>query len=256
MYRGGCWIFLSHSSHDIEKVRLVRNEFERLGHNPLAFHLKCLSVDTEERKRELDNLIKREIDARDWFVFCNSPDAENSPYVRDEHAYIVNSGKEKVWSIDMTQDIDSILKKVKQICENIEVYVSYSHRDKNLVKPLIEELINRDYAVWTPDLNLTVGEEWVSQITNAITRCAYKGFYLIVITEESLKSDFVKRELLFASSENATILPVVIGSPDISDAFAYVLSPIQFIYAEPTRESYEKVVDIIDSYIKEQIQNN
>ena len=40
MLNGGCWIFLSHSSRDIEKVRIVRNEFEKLGHNPLAFHLK------------------------------------------------------------------------------------------------------------------------------------------------------------------------------------------------------------------------
>ncbi len=59
MLRGGCWIFLSHSSHDIEKVHLVRNEFERLGHNPLAFHLKCLSTDTEEGQHELDSLITR-----------------------------------------------------------------------------------------------------------------------------------------------------------------------------------------------------
>lgn len=74
MLRGGCWIFLSHSSYDIEKVRIVRNEFERLGHNPLAFQLKCLSTDTEEGRYELDSLIKREIDARGWFVFCESPE--------------------------------------------------------------------------------------------------------------------------------------------------------------------------------------
>ena len=52
MREGGCWIFLSHSSKDIDKVRLIRNEFEKMGHYPLAFHLRCLSTDTEEGRKE------------------------------------------------------------------------------------------------------------------------------------------------------------------------------------------------------------
>lgn len=72
MREGGCWIFLSHSSKDIDKVRLIRNEFEKMEHNPLAFHLRCLSADTEEGRKELDSLIKREIDAREWFVFARA----------------------------------------------------------------------------------------------------------------------------------------------------------------------------------------
>ena len=55
----GCWIFLSHSSRDIEKVRFIRNEFEKYGHNPLAFHLLCLTTDTEEGRREC--LLLREL---------------------------------------------------------------------------------------------------------------------------------------------------------------------------------------------------
>lgn len=33
MLNGGCWIFLSHASKDIDLVRRVRNEFERYGQN-------------------------------------------------------------------------------------------------------------------------------------------------------------------------------------------------------------------------------
>ena len=54
MKMGGCWIFLSHSGEDIEKVRIIRNEFERYTHNPLAFHLRCLSDETPEKKKELE----------------------------------------------------------------------------------------------------------------------------------------------------------------------------------------------------------
>lgn len=30
----GAWIFVSHSHRDLEKVRRIRNELERRGHNP------------------------------------------------------------------------------------------------------------------------------------------------------------------------------------------------------------------------------
>ena len=91
----GSWIFLSHSSADIEKVRAKRNEFEKLRQNPLAFHLKCLKTDTVEGRKELEGLIKREIDSRDWFVFCESDAARKSQYVNMEKEYIIKSGKRK-----------------------------------------------------------------------------------------------------------------------------------------------------------------
>ena len=41
----GAWIFVSHSHRDLEKVRQIRNELEKRGHNPLLFFLKCLEDD-------------------------------------------------------------------------------------------------------------------------------------------------------------------------------------------------------------------
>lgn len=43
MLKGKCWMFLSCLSHDMEKVRIVHNKFERLGHNPRALYLKCMT---------------------------------------------------------------------------------------------------------------------------------------------------------------------------------------------------------------------
>lgn len=93
----------------------------------------------------MDSLIKREIDAREWFVFCDSPAAAQSPYVRDEHAYIIDSGKEKVWTIDMTADIDLILNQVKKICADIEVFISYTRRDREKIQPLIIALAKKTF---------------------------------------------------------------------------------------------------------------
>lgn len=254
---GGCWIFLSHSSHDIEKVRLVRNEFERLGHNPLAFHLKCLSTDTEAGRHELDSLIKREIDAREWFVFCESPDAAKSPYVKEEHAYILNSGKDHVWTIDMTADIPSILNQVRKISADIEVFVSYSRRDWKMVQPLIRALVKKDYSVWMDNINSLSGRDWHAQLPDAgIIRCTYKGFYIIVITQESVKSSDVKDELAFAYIHGARIVPIILGNPSIPDDIRLLIMKFVCLTiptTNPTEEDFAKVVDNLDSFVMERI---
>ena len=66
----GATIFLSHSSKDLKKVRWIRNEFEKLGQNPLTFSLKCLDDNDPSTQKELLELLKREIESREWFVFC------------------------------------------------------------------------------------------------------------------------------------------------------------------------------------------
>lgn len=253
---GGCWIFLSHSSHDIEKVRLVRNEFERLGHNPLAFHLKCLSTDTEAGRHEVDSLIKREIDAREWFVFCESPDAAKSPYVKEEHAYILNSGKGHVWTIDMTADIPSILNQVRKISADIEVFVSYSHRDWKMVQPLIRALVKKDYSVWEERNNLLPGCDWRAQISDGITRCIDSGFFLIAITQESIKSSFVKDDLAFARTRGARIIPIILGNFPIPDDIRLLIGQFTCLTlptANPTEEDFTQIVDALDSFLMKSI---
>ena len=38
-----------HSHRDLEKVRRIRNELERRGHQPLLFFLKCLESEDLEK---------------------------------------------------------------------------------------------------------------------------------------------------------------------------------------------------------------
>lgn len=204
----------------------------------------------------MDSLIKREIDAREWFVFCDSPAAEQSPYVRDEHAYIIESGKENVWTIDMTADIDVILNKVRKICTDIEVFVSYVWKDREKAQSLIRALVKKDYSVWTPDDALTNGgDSYRSDISDAITRCAYKGFFVILITPDSVSSSFVAQELAAAYSQGASIIPVVLGNPLIPDNIDYYIRDVQRITVR-TENDFAQVVDMLNSYVKENIMNN
>ena len=256
MLNGGCWIFLSHSSHDIEKVRMVRNEFERLGHNPLAFHLKCLSTETEAGRKELDDLIKREIDAREWFVFCESPAAERSQYVAKEHAYIMNSGKDKIWRIDMTKNINAILQDVRSICSQLSVYVSYSPQDSEIVKPLIDALNRWDYSVWMPETCPMKEIDYSKKTMDAIDDSARNGFFLSVITENSVNSSHVINELMYAYGKYAFIVPVIYGNPEMPDTIRDVIGHLQQIHVDPENPDYEALAVYLDKGIKAMIRGS
>ena len=92
----GGYVFLSHSHQDIQKVRQIRNAMEEAGFEPLCFYLKCLTDDDE-----IEGLIKREIDAREWFVYLDSPNARSSAWVTRERKYIESLGGKQIVTIDL-----------------------------------------------------------------------------------------------------------------------------------------------------------
>ena len=73
------WIFISHSSEDLPVVRRIRNYLEEQGAAPLLFHLLALK-DPEE----FWPIIQREIEARNFFLLCDSPAARASNWVQRE----------------------------------------------------------------------------------------------------------------------------------------------------------------------------
>ena len=92
LHRTGAWIFVSHSLGDILQVRRVRNSLEELGHYPLLFYLRSLADDSE-----IDGLIRREIEARNFFLLCDSENARVSRWVQAE-VRIIKSQPRKVFA--------------------------------------------------------------------------------------------------------------------------------------------------------------
>ena len=255
MLHGGCWIFLSHASKDIELVRRVRNEFEKYGQNPLAFHLRCLDEEYPRKEEELWDLIYREIDAREWFVYCKSPRSENSDNVLRERQYIEQSGKNKIWMLDMTESWDAIATKIHKICADLEVFISYTHQDRQVAEVLQRVLIDKDYSIWTPYDNLNIGDDWVVQIGNAINRCAEQGFYVLIVSEDSLKSQFVEKELEYATNQGAWIVPIVIGDVVLPKWLENWLGQYFRVPKKPSKTDFEKVMAMIDAVMLKKIHN-
>lgn len=146
------WVFISHSHKDVDSVRKIRNYLESLGLEPLLFYLKCLSDEDE-----IDDLIKREINVREWFIYMDSPNARASKWVKKEREIIESYPNKKVFNIDLNQDYESQKAIIDHITRQIKVYISYARKDKQIFQSIREKLLNYDMQVWS-DEELPSGE--------------------------------------------------------------------------------------------------
>ena len=168
------WVFISHSNKDFEQVRVIRNKLERRNYRPLLFYLKCL-----ENEQELEDLIKREIDARERFILCKSKNIKGSDWVKKEMDYIKGTGRPYV-VIDLDalkEDIDSCINLFDQ---RSTAYLFSTEGD--VVGELKVLLAEKDFKVNTFKESLPSG---VSMIT--------KGAYFIILVSRDLKKDEVEQ---------------------------------------------------------------
>ena len=77
------WIFVSHASDDLVQVRKVRNYLEEKGASPLLFHLLALN-----EPEEFWPIIAKEIEARNFFLYCESEIARTREWVGRERAAV------------------------------------------------------------------------------------------------------------------------------------------------------------------------
>ena len=216
----GAWIFLSHSNKDFIQVGRLRNELETQGHRPLMFFLKCLNDDSE-----IDDLIKREINARTWFIFCKSQNSKVSKWVRSEIAH-VKSLRGKVYEeVDLDMPIATQVQAAKPLLRRASVFISYAIADRRIAQQLTNTLRAADFGVFT-DLDLEPSTRWETEINSRLQEAVERGYVLIVITPDFIKSPFGGREALRALTwaldrkHRANVIPIYVGiRPD--EAFAY-----------------------------------
>ena len=184
-------VFLSHSSKDISKIRQIRNILEALDYEPLMFYLKCLDDDNQN----LESFIKKEIEARNIFIYCKSPHSENSIWVQKELSYIKSFDSKRLFTIDISlpfrETLVQLLQSITDIIKNNRVFISCSHGEpdnkfgdylENFLKEHNYEVIRyqtRDY----------------SKDSEHIMALAEAGAFIPVISPNFLHSSYRKSEL-------------------------------------------------------------
>ncbi|MBQ8959922.1 MAG: TIR domain-containing protein [Ruminococcus sp.] len=243
MKKSGGWVFISHSHLDIDLVRKIRNALESKGFEPLLFYLKCLN-DADE----IEDLIKREIKEREWFIYVDSPNAQQSVWVRSELDYIQQFPDKKVFVIDLHKDIDS---QIEHIQRQLQVFISYSRKDYSLMKKISDKLTEHDFLVFT-DQDLMPGELWSDQLHRALDDSIHSGFVILIITDKSLQSSYVSTEIEYTIANGGKVVPIYVDDAYLNSELLYLIGDIQGIrvHSDPTDDELEKVLSDIQHRIK------
>jgi WD40 repeat protein len=94
-------------------------------------------------------------------------------------------------------------------------FISYSRKDgAKFAADLRKRLLKEDFSVWQDIIALEGGQDWWSQIEDALKSKALSHFVLIV-TPGALASPMVRREIRLARQEGKTVCPV--KGPGLTD---------------------------------------
>jgi hypothetical protein len=90
-----------------------------------------------------------------------------------------------------------------------EVFLSHASADRKFVDQLAEVLRNHGIPVWYSTTNILGAQQWHDEIGKALQRC---DWFLVVLSPRAVVSKWVKREILFALTDNRfenRIVPVL-----------------------------------------------
>jgi len=85
------------------------------------------------------------------------------------------------------------------------VFLSYSRKDLGFVEKFANDLQRAGYDVWYDLTDLIGGDRWADEIEAAIDKC---DAFITVISPNSMSSNWVEKEFLYANSLRKNIVPV------------------------------------------------
>lgn len=109
-----------------------------------------------------------------------------------------------------------------------EIFISHTSHDQPFVTSLVDALQRHGLPVWYSRTNILGAQQWHDEIGEALKRC---DWFAVVLSPNSVKSIWVKREVLFALNDERyaeRIVPVLYQPCDHSQ-LSWVLSFSQFV---------------------------
>lgn len=111
------------------------------------------------------------------------------------------------------------------------IFISYSRQDQEFVFKLANDLESRGGKVWLDQADIRGGTQWRQSIAKGIQQ---SSAFLLLISPDSMKSEYVNVELEIAEEQGKPIFPLIYRRTDIPDN----LSRFQFI--DFTQGGYQK----------------
>jgi tetratricopeptide (TPR) repeat protein len=123
------------------------------------------------------------------------------------------------------------------------IFLSHSHADKEFAHRLAQDLINAGVQVWTDDTEILVGDSLTETISAGIEKADFLG---VILSPDSVNSEWVKREVEFALNEEidgkrVKVLPLLYRQCELP-GFLKVKKCVDFTNDENYDESLRQVL--------------
>jgi hypothetical protein len=128
------------------------------------------------------------------------------------------------------------------------IFISYSRKDIEFMRHISQQLISRNFTVWT-DENLTPGTRgWKLAIEKAIEEA---GAVVAILSPDAKASEWVDRELEYARIRNKRVFPLIVrGDLQTSVPFELVNSQwIDITQQEQYAPGMEKLFQAISKHL-------
>ena len=205
------WVFLSHSNKDFERVRTLRNLLEDNGFRPIMLYLR--SKEDPSKTEELRQLIYDEIDHRNRFIYCKSPNAEASKWVDEEVKYI--KSKDRIFeTVNIELPESEIKEQLDGFRKKSNIFISYQREDVELARLIAERLKKYEFNVWIDYSDLRAGIIYEEEIKKALLKAVNNGYVITLLNERILNlNGWTRAELIMALRKGdhpeRSIIPII-----------------------------------------------
>ena len=175
----------------------------------------------DRKKTENNSLKRKKTEGKDTSIVPSDSQKEQTSITNDAH-------NEPNTKNNINYDIE----------DNV-IFISYSRNDKSLVYPIVEQ-IEKELGIkcWI-DLNgIKSGEEFEEIIIQAIDECK---IVLFMLSDNSLKSKWTKREVYYAEDEGKRIIPVLVDGDKLRGWYKFHFGNVDYIDIR-SKEQIEKLI--------------
>jgi sugar-specific transcriptional regulator TrmB len=111
-------------------------------------------------------------------------------------------------------------------------FMSYSHKDEEKIKPLIEKLQSVGCNIWY-DEGILPADEWAETIAKKL---AGASLFFLILSENAAASQNVKREIYYAVSHDLPILTFYLENVSLSQGLEMQLGISQAVHTQNNTE--------------------
>jgi len=127
-----------------------------------------------------------------------------------------------------------------------KIFISYANNDRDYADKIRRTLMNERFVLNIDEKNIQVGENIKNVISNEIKS---SSIFIVLLSQNSIKSDFVNNEIKYAIENGKKILPVLIEKDvDIPTE----LMDIQFAdFSENEKDAMSKLISALKNNLNE-----